>query len=139
MLTLSYVTQHIIINKNIFIIYLFRTTKNKKNICIYIRTVFKFYIYHLKRYMINLMFTFYESYKLNTKSKNIGLHSKFTRSILIINPTGARGNARRVRRGRGLRDTPGRNTSCRAEGFAEIFPQKGIATRTEKRKRYTPR
>jgi hypothetical protein len=64
MLYFSYVIKHIIINKDtflhIFYIICFLQQRRWKNICIHIRIVSKIYIYHLRRYMINLRLTFYE-------------------------------------------------------------------------------
>jgi hypothetical protein len=65
MLISSYVTKHIILNKNMilykfFIHYLLSTIK-KVNICIHIRFVFEIYINYLRRYMINLRLIFYKS------------------------------------------------------------------------------
>jgi hypothetical protein len=47
----SYVTKHIITNKNLYNLFY--------ALCIQIHT--KFYIYHLRKYMINMRFTFYGS------------------------------------------------------------------------------
>jgi hypothetical protein len=64
---ISYVMKHIIINKNKIIYKLFYTLfalynkKRWKNICIHIRFVSEIYIYYLRRYMIDLRFTFHES------------------------------------------------------------------------------
>jgi hypothetical protein len=38
-------------------------------------SISKFYIHHLKRYIINLRFTFLSLYNLNAKNKNTNLHS----------------------------------------------------------------
>jgi hypothetical protein len=62
MLIFSYVIKHITINKNSFLhksFYAF-TPYNKKGKKLS-ESVSEFYIYHLRRYMINLKFTFYES------------------------------------------------------------------------------
>jgi hypothetical protein len=66
MLISSYVMKHIIINKNKVLYKLFHTLfaldnkKGEKNIRIRIRFVSEIYIYYLRRYMIDLRFTFHE-------------------------------------------------------------------------------
>jgi hypothetical protein len=60
------VPTHIIINKNKILYKLFHTlftpyNKKGKKICIRIRFVSEIYIYYLRRYMIDLRFTFHES------------------------------------------------------------------------------
>jgi hypothetical protein len=63
MLFFSYVIRHIITDKNKFLHKFFYTLfdpYNKKGENIFV-SIYEFYIYRFRRYMINLMFTFYES------------------------------------------------------------------------------
>jgi hypothetical protein len=65
MLIFSYVIKHVITNKNkifhkLFYVLFAPYNKKYKKIWIHICIVSKFYICHLRRYMINLRFTFYE-------------------------------------------------------------------------------
>jgi hypothetical protein len=57
--------------------YLLLTTKNMKMFVSISEYVSNFYIYHIRIYMINLRFIFYESYKFNTKNKKINSNNKF--------------------------------------------------------------
>jgi hypothetical protein len=59
---------------------LISTTKKKLNKIF--ESVSKFYIYHLRKHMINLRFIFMNLYKFNAKNKNINLYSRFC--ILFI-------------------------------------------------------
>jgi hypothetical protein len=72
MLIFSYVIKHIIINKNKFLhkLYTLFAPYNKKGEKVSV-SVSELYIYHLRRYVINLRSPFMNLYKLNGKNKNL--------------------------------------------------------------------